>query len=167
MNVSNGPITRYRKEVRIGLVVLAVPLAATGGWALLAPHSFFDHYPGAGVHWVLPLAPYNEHLVRDFGALYLAFGLLLGFAAVALDRLLVRATLGASLVVAVPHFIYHAANTEPLSTQNNVANLVVLAGAIVLPALMLYMTAPRAQEGGQSAPRGEPTIEGGVTYGTR
>jgi hypothetical protein len=167
VNVSNGPITRYRKELRTGLVVLAAPLVVTGGWALLGPHSWYDHFPGAGVHWVKPLGPYDEHLVRDFGALYLAFGLLLGFAAVALDRLLVRAALGASLVVAVPHFIFHAANTEPFSTQNNVANLIVLAGAIVLPVLMLYMIAPRAQDAGESAPRGEPTTEGGVTYGTR
>ena len=57
--------------------------------------------------------------------------------------------------------------TEPLSTQNNVANLIVLAGAVVLPVLMLVMTAPGAQGAGETTPRGEPTIEGGITYGTR
>jgi hypothetical protein len=167
MNVSNGPITRYKRELRAGLVVLAAPLVAAGGWALFAPHYWYDTFPGAGVHWVSPLGPYDEHLVRDFGALYLAFGLLLGFAAIPLDRLLVRAALCTSLVVAVPHFIFHLANTEPFSTQNNVANLILLAGAVVLPVLMLVMTASRVQGAGESGPRGEPTTEGGITYGTR
>jgi hypothetical protein len=101
--------------------------------------------------------------VRDFGSLYLALGLLLVFAAVVLDRLLVTAVLGASLVFQVPHFIFHATNTEPFSTGSNVVNLAALAGGLVLTVMLLGMVS-------RASARTEPasaTIEGGVGYGTR
>jgi len=40
-----------------------------GFWALLAPRSFYDDFPGGGRSWVSALPPYNEHLVRDVGGL--------------------------------------------------------------------------------------------------
>ena len=36
----------------------------TGLWALLAPRSFYDSFPGgSGLHWVAADGPYNRHLV--------------------------------------------------------------------------------------------------------
>ena len=73
--------------------------------SLLAPHNWYGEFPVGSGRWISSLGPYDEHLVRDFGSLYLALGLLLAFAGFALDRLLVRAVLWASLVFQVaPRF---------------------------------------------------------------
>jgi hypothetical protein len=161
--LSSGPVTQYRTEIRAGLIGLAVPVIVTGGWALLAPRSWYNDFPVGSGHWISGLGPYQEHLVRDFGSLYLALGLLLVFAAVVLDRMLVRAVLAASLVFQVPHFIFHAANTEPFSTANNAVNLVLLAAGLLLTVMLLRMVS-RAST---ATRREAQTIEGGVTYGTR
>jgi hypothetical protein len=157
------PITTYRKEIRAGLVSLAAPVIVIGGWALLAPRSWYDNFPIDTANWISSLGAYQEHLVRDFGSLYLALGLLLLFAAVVLDRLLVQAVLGVSLVFQVPHLIFHAANTEPFSAANNAVNLVLLAIGMLVTVVLLGMS---MREGPRTA--AEPqTIEEGVGYGTR
>lgn len=63
-----------RKAVlRTLLLALAVPAGAAGGWALFAPRSWYDSFPaGEGHTWIKALGPYNEHLSRDVGALFLA-----------------------------------------------------------------------------------------------
>jgi hypothetical protein len=71
--------------------------------------------------------------------------------------------LAASLVFQVPHFIFHAANTEPFSTANNAVNLVLLAAGLLLTVMLLGMVS-RAST---ATRREAQTIEGGVTYGTR
>jgi hypothetical protein len=159
----SGPITRYRREVRAGLIGLAAPVLAVGGWALIAPHSWYRDFPISSAHWISSLGAYQEHLVRDFGSLYLALGLLLAFAAVVLDRLLVTAVLGASLVFQVPHLVFHISNTEPFSTGSNAVNLATLGAGVLLTMMLLGMVS-------RQAPRTEPhatTIDGGVGYGTR
>jgi hypothetical protein len=164
VNESGNPITKRRTEIRAGLFGLAAPVLIVGGWALLAPHNWYENFPVGTGHWISSLGAYQEHLVRDFGSLYLALGLLLVFSAVVLDRLLVQAVLGASLVFQVPHFIFHAANTEPFSTANNVVNLVLLAAGLALTAMLLGMTARSAAS--RVAPE-QAKIEGGIGYGTR
>jgi hypothetical protein len=160
MNEVGNPITRYRREIRWGLLGLAVPVVVVGGWALFAPHNWYDEFPVGTGHWISALGAFDEHLVRDFGSLYLALGSLLVFAAVTLDRLLVQAVLGASLVFQVPHFIFHAANTEPFSAANNIVNLALLAAGLALTLMLLVMSSrPRAETA-------EPTTtEGGIRYG--
>jgi hypothetical protein len=54
---------------RTGLAVLCVSQAWLAVWALLAPRSFYDDFAGGGRAWVSLLGPYDEHLVRDVGAL--------------------------------------------------------------------------------------------------
>jgi hypothetical protein len=162
LNEAGNPITRYRREIRWGLLGLAASVVVVGGWALFAPHNWYDEFPVGTGHWISALGAFDEHLVRDFGSLYLALGSLLVFAAVTLDRLLVQAVLGASLVFQVPHFIFHAANTEPFSVANNIVNLVLLAAGLALTVMLLMMSA-RAR-----AAAAEPTTtEGGIRYGTR
>ena len=57
---------------RITLAVLAVQGLVLGCWAAFAPRSLYDDFPGFGHHWVVVDGPYNEHLVRDVGSLFLA-----------------------------------------------------------------------------------------------
>jgi hypothetical protein len=163
LNEVGNPITRYRREIRWGLLGLAVPVVVVGGWALFAPHNWYDEFPIGSGRWISSLGGYDEHLARDFGSLYLALGLLLVFAAVVLDRLLVQAVLCASLVFQVPHVIFHAANTEPLSTGGNVANLGLLAVGLLLSVMLLGMSTRQAPR--TAADR--EAIEGGISYGTR
>jgi hypothetical protein len=56
-------------------VLLAVTIALgldVGLWAELSPTSFFTSFPGFGLHWIDVDGAFDEHLIRDVGALYLA-----------------------------------------------------------------------------------------------
>lgn len=135
------------RVVRVLLVLMAVPSVLVGLWALLAPRSFFDDFPGAGRHWVSADGPYNEHLVRDVGSLNLALVVVIVAAAVVLTRTLVRTAAVATLVYAIPHFAYHAAHTDLYETSDSVATLFSLGLAVVLPIILLVVVS--RPEGGQ------------------
>src|SRR3954470_14480573 len=97
------PVTRQRTTIRAGLAILALSAASVGFWALFAPRSFNDDFPGGGREWVAPLGPYNEHLIRDVGAFELGLVAIAVFAIVRFDRGAVQAALIAFLVSGIPH----------------------------------------------------------------
>jgi hypothetical protein len=123
--------------LRAGLLLLASPPLVVGLWALLVPRSFYDDFPFPGREWVSALGPYNEHLVRDVGALNLALGVLLATAVILLERRLVRASLVAWLVYAVPHLAFHITTLDAFPPFDNLANVGVLGLAVLLPSLLL------------------------------
>src|SRR6266568_4384061 len=131
---------RHTQWLRIGLLVLTLQMAGIGLWALLAPQSFYDSFPGGGHAWVALLPPYNEHLVRDVGSLYLGFSILLGWALVVLERRLVQAVLVAVLVSAVPHFLFHLEHLDQFPLEDKIAQTAVLGLFLVLPFLLLILT---------------------------
>jgi hypothetical protein len=145
-------IERHRMEFRVALIALAAPNLALGAWAVLAPHSWFDDFPGGGRHWVSALGPYNEHLSTDVGAFFLAMGALLLFAGIVLDRLLVQAALGALLVFSVPHLVWHLGDLGPYNTLDTDLNVISLSLLVVVPIALLVMLRQK---------------KGEVTYGTR
>jgi AhpD family alkylhydroperoxidase len=148
MNSSeNCKLRRYRKELRAGMIALAVPTLVVAFWGLISPHGFYGDFPGGGRHWVSALGPYNEHLVRDFAALNLALGALLSFAALSLDRRLAQGALAAYALYSAPHVAFHAAHTEELSGSDNVINLVALSLGLLLALALLALTASRRQAG--------------------
>ena len=126
--------------LRAGLLLPASPPLVVGLWALLVPRSFYDDFPFPGREWVSALGPYNEHLVRDVGALNLALGVLLATAVILLERRLVRASLVAWLVYAVPHFAFHITTLDAFPPFDNLANVGVLGLAVLLPSLLLAGT---------------------------
>src|SRR4051794_31026553 len=132
-----------RRALRGGLIVLAIPAAWVAVWALAAPRSFYDTFPGAGHEWVTPLGPYNEHLVRDVGAFELGLVALAVFAFVTLDRRLVQGTLVAFAVSGLPHLLSPLTATGPLSTLDNVVSLAGLALNVVVPLALLPLTRAR------------------------
>ena len=134
--------------VRAGLLLLASAPLVVGVWTLLVPRSFYDDFPLPGREWVSTLGPYNEQLVRDVGALNLALGVLLATAAILLGRRLVRASLVAWLVYATPHFLFHLTQVHHFSPFDNLANILALGLAMLLPVLLLAGTygAPRGDE---------------------
>src|SRR5204863_10143100 len=124
---------------RILLLLLAIPALEIGIWATLAPQSFFNSFPGGGRHWVAVDGPFNEHLVRDFGALNLALACVLIVALVVGSRLLVTTPAVAYLLWAVPHALYHFFNMGVLDSSDQIANGVSLAFSIVLPIAILVL----------------------------
>src|SRR5665213_1057837 len=59
---------------RILLGILVLLAAFVGLWAAAFPHAFYSSFPGFGLTWISTDGPFNEHLIRDVGGLYLGFG---------------------------------------------------------------------------------------------
>ncbi|HEY0632307.1 MAG TPA: hypothetical protein VGC98_09650 [Thermoleophilaceae bacterium] len=133
---------QQRRWLRGGLAVLTVTPALVGIWASVSPRGFYDNFPGGGHHWVSAVGAYDEHLVRDVGALYLGSLVLLAFAFAWLDRRLIQAVLVSYAVASVPHLVYHATALDNLSTGDAVAEIAGLALNVVLP-LALLAAMPR------------------------
>ena len=86
----------HSRWIRIALGYLSLQNLQLGLWALLAPRSFYDGFPGLGRAWISSDGPFNEHLIRDFGALNLAVLVVFVAAAVSLSRPMVLTAAGAA-----------------------------------------------------------------------
>jgi hypothetical protein len=125
---------RVIRAALAALVVVGLPL---GLWAAFSPRSFYDEFPGAGRTWVAVDGPYNEHLVRDFGALNLALTVVTLVACVTLGRAVVLAAAGAWIVYSAPHLVYHLRHLDLYDTSDKVANVAALGLSLVLPVVVL------------------------------
>ena len=103
---------RASLPLRAGLAYLTVVLGVSGAWATFLPADFWENYPGFGIRLVERLPPYNEHLVNDFGTLYLGFAVLFAIAFLRQSGSLIRASLIAFLVYSVPHFVFHVIHLD-------------------------------------------------------
>lgn len=128
---------------RAGLAALAFSGAVVGVWALAAPRSFYDDFPGGGRQWVAVDGPFNEHLVRDVGSLNLALAFVVAIAAVTAAPTLMRVAAGAVLVNGVPHLAYHLAHLDLYDTSDKVGNAVSLSLAVVVAAYVLVAVRAR------------------------
>ena len=140
---------RYRVPrgwLRLGLLVVVAATLGGSLWALPFPRSFYDDFPVPGWAWVSTLGPYNEHLVRDYGAMNLALGVLLVSAAVFLERRLVRVALVTYLAFATPHFVFHATQIHHFTAFHNAAQLISLGALVLLPVVLLSLSAAPGAE---------------------
>ena len=98
---------------RLLLWVTAAIGAYVGLWASFWPASFYDSFPGLGRIWIAVDGPFNEHLIRDVGGLYL--GLAVASAAATFSRSPdAGRVIGVAWVVfGLPHLIYHASQFRP------------------------------------------------------
>ncbi|ANZ34979.1 hypothetical protein BBK82_01710 [Lentzea guizhouensis] len=126
--------------LRAGLAFLAVIQAVLGVWPLTAPQSFYDNFPLPTNPWVAYYPPFNEHLLRDFGALNLALCVVLVFAVVKLERSLTQAALVAYLVFAVPHMTFHLFHLGHMPVVDQIGNVVTLAAVVLIPLALLPLT---------------------------
>ncbi len=131
------------RVLRVLLVLLALGNVQVGLWATFAPRSFYDDFPGGDRSWVALDGPYNEHLVRDFGATNLAIGVLTIAALLWLTRVLVVTAGLAWIVYGVPHLVYHLRHLDVYDTGDQVANVVVLSLA-PLAGLAIVLLSPGA-----------------------
>jgi hypothetical protein len=145
-----------RGLIRTGLVLLAIPSIVIAAWSLISPHGFYDNFPGAGRHWVSALPPYNEHLLRDFGAANVTIALVLLGAALFCERRLVQVAVVAFFFGVVPHFIYHLTTADALSTSDNIWSLggFIVELLIAAGVWVLTVRAPRRRE-----PRSAPLFQ--------
>lgn len=123
-------------------LALALPQLVVGLWAVLAPRSWYDDFPGVGPALAAAEPPFNRHLTTDAGAGFLAIGVLLAVAAWTADRAHLRLAAVGYLVFGVPHLIYHAAHPSPLLPASSDVLNVVLLSAEALAAVVLFLIAP-------------------------
>lgn len=97
--------------MRAGLGMLALENLIIAGHALFFPRYFYEEFL-LGRGWVQMLPPYNEHITRDLGALYLGFFVLLIFATVRLGKDLVNGAVLSFMVATIPHMLFHGTHTE-------------------------------------------------------
>jgi hypothetical protein len=126
-----------QRWVRVGLWVLALGELPVGAWAVAAPASWYRSFPGFGHHWLPPLGPYNEHLAIDFGSLTLGLTAVTIVAAITMRRDWILAAAAGWTVVGLPHLAFHLGHLEPYPTADQVANIVGLTTALVLPLAIL------------------------------
>jgi hypothetical protein len=137
---------------RVAAAVLALSAADVGVWASIAPRSFFRSFPLPGHRWVAALGPYNDHLTRDVGGLYLSL-LVVSAWAVAHPRPEILRLAGAAwLAFSAPHLLFHLAHLEPFDTVDQVGNVTALVGTVVLAAFLLLPARDASQAEGGSAP---------------
>jgi hypothetical protein len=132
----SGRAARATLVGRIGLLILAVEGFSSGVWSTASPRSYYDDFPGFGLHWVRVDGPYNEHLMRDYGALNLALGAVALCAAIWLTRTLVVTAAIAWIVYSVPHLAYHLFNGQHFESTENVAVIVAL---LIAPGVALVV----------------------------
>ena len=129
--------------VRVVLALWAAVSVQLAIWATFAPRSFYDDYPGFGREWVRVNGPYNEHFVRDFGALNLALAVVTIAALVTLSRPMVVAVAVAWLAWSVPHLVYHLRHLDVFSSGDKVVNVFLLSSLPVLAVVVLVLTLQR------------------------
>ncbi len=128
--------------VRVGsIVTIAGPQLFTGAWAVVAPHHWFDHFPGLGPLLVAAEPPFNAHLASDAGAGFLAAGVAVAVAATLGRRLLMLFALGIYAVGGLPHVLYHVMNPAPgLSDVENIVSVGMLASGLVAAGVLVWCT---------------------------
>ena len=133
---------------RIVFASLVLQSAVLGVWAVAAPRSFYDGFPGSGRAWISVDGPFNEHLIRDVGALNLALLVVLLAAAVRPTRELTTVASVAALLWGTPHLVYHLLTAAGLAGSDRVASLGGLALFVALPLTVLLW--PPRKEAGQA-----------------
>lgn len=129
-----------RARERVGLAVLAASGLLVGAWALFRPRAFYDSFPGFGHHWVSPSGPFNDHLVTDVGAAYLALAALAVLALRWGDHRSCRLAGLAWAVFSVPHYVFHQRHLDGLTTFDQYAELSTLAATALIA---IWLALPR------------------------
>ena len=146
-------LERHTALIRVGLGYLAIQIGVVAVPILIAPRSFYEDFPLGDASWVAALPPYNEHLIRDFGAAGLGLALVAALAAVWMERRLVQTAALAIFAGTIPHAIFHSTETAALSTIDNVLSLGALCLQSLLPLAVLYLASGSRQEPAGGEPR--------------
>ena len=129
---------------RWSLLAIALLMAPAGLQAAFAPRSFFDDFP-LGRSWISAGdATYDEHLVRDVGALFLALVVVTLWSA--WRRQAMTGVAIAWLVQGTLHLAYHIGHLDGLGDTDRAGLVVslVIVPVLAIIALVASLTAERA-----------------------
>lgn len=137
---------RINGALRVLLGILTLSAGTVGAWAAFTPRSFYDDFPGLGQIWVAVDGPYNEHLVRDVGALNLALAVVSICALLTLARATIVASALAWLAYGIPHVIYHARHLGAFDTGEAMAVIGSVASTSVVALAVLWLERSRGAQ---------------------
>lgn len=124
----------HQRVERVALAVIAAFMLPAGIQAAFAPRSFFEDFP-LRRGWIAHQGDaYNEHLVRDVGALFLA--LIVVTAWTAWRRGPSRPVAVAWLVQGALHVAYHAGHLDGYDTVDKVG---LVGSLVIVPVLALVV----------------------------
>ncbi|MEN0022368.1 MAG: hypothetical protein AAGC61_03735 [Microbacterium sp.] len=125
---------------RLHLIALTASSALglfVGGWAYFSARGFYDSFPGVLGSWVSVDGPFNEHLIRDVGAMYLALAAA-GIGGLIWRDAVVSRVLGlAWTLFGALHFAYHALHLGHMTMESAVGEMVALGVSLLLGILLL------------------------------
>ena len=126
------------RRIHAAAAALSALLALfVGVWAYFLPQSFYDSFPGVLGSWVSVDGPFNEHLIRDVGAMYLALG------GASIGCLVWRSEVGyrilgiAWTIFGALHFAYHAFHLSHMPVVDAVGEMIALGVSLLLGVLLL------------------------------
>jgi hypothetical protein len=124
-----------RERLRVAAIGYAlVGALAVGVPAFFAPHAFYDHFPFVTA-WVDKLPPYNEHLVRDVGELYLGFAVLFAWA---IRRASLTVPVCTAFIVSQAlHTAFHLFHLNGFGAVDAIAEIASLATLVIVPAVAI------------------------------
>jgi predicted DNA-binding protein YlxM (UPF0122 family) len=148
--------THRRTLDRFALGLIAVMMLPAGLQAAFAPQSFFDDFP-FGRGWISHQADaYNEHLVRDVGALLLT--MIVVNCWTVLRRGPTSPIAAAWLLLGLLHLNYHAAHLHGYSTTDRIGLVASLVAVPALAACALWTARANMPDGLTPSPQsGGPT----------
>jgi hypothetical protein len=129
---------------RWSLAAIAACMLPVAIQAAFAPRSFFDDFP-LGRGWISAGdAVYDEHLVRDVGALFLALVVVTAWSA--WRRQAMTGVAIAWLVQGTLHLAYHVGHLDGLGNADKASLVVslVIVPVLAIVALVASLTADRA-----------------------
>jgi len=135
---------RMGRVARISLALIAVFMLPAGVQAAFMPESFYEDFP-FGRGWIAAEGgPYNEHLIRDVGFLFIAMIIVTAWAV--WRRTDPRPIAIAWLVQGVGHLVYHVGHLDGYDGIDKVGMVMSLATIPVLAGIALW-------DGMRGAPR--------------
>ena len=100
--------------------------------------SWYTSFPGLGLSWLPRLGPFNEHLVKDVGAMFLGLGVLsTGALIMVTDEGVVRLVAATWLMFNTLHLVFHLQMLNMYDTVDGILNVVALS-ALVLASAALF-----------------------------
>jgi hypothetical protein len=120
---------------RVMLALTTILAAYVGVWAAALAHGFYQAFPGFGLTWISADGPFDEHLIRDVGGLYLGLAAA-GAAAIVSRGAAAGRVVGLGWAVfGVLHFGYHLLHPEGTAIDM-IGNIVSLGVSLVLGILL-------------------------------
>ena len=121
----------------IALAASALLALFVGIWAYFFPQTFYVSFPGVLGAWVSVDGPFNEHLIRDVGAMYLALGAASIGGMIWRNEIAFRVLGLAWTVFGLLHFLYHAFHLAHMPVSDAIGEMAALGVSLLLGILLL------------------------------